>query len=56
MILWLVLTAIWISYSFLAGSEPKVALIPPALVLIALVFTWLWKRFAHQRRLQHSHS
>src|SRR5215469_10528982 len=44
MILWLVLTAIWISYSFLAGSGPKVVLIPPALVLIALVFTWLWKR------------
>src|SRR5262249_16672915 len=37
-------TAIWISYSFLAGSGPKVVLIPPALVLIALVFTWLWKR------------
>jgi len=44
MILWLVLTVIWISYSFLAGSGPKVAFIPPALVLIALVFTWLWKR------------
>src|SRR5215831_734728 len=44
MILWLVLTAIWISYSFLAGSGPKVVLIPPTLVLIALVFTWLWKR------------
>ena len=44
MILWLVLTAIWISYSSLAGSGPKVTLIPPALVLIALVFTWLWKR------------
>jgi hypothetical protein len=44
MISWLVLTAIWISYSFLAGSGPKVTLIPPALVLIALVFTWLWKR------------
>ena len=44
MILWLVLTVIWISYSSLAGSGPKVTLIPPALVLIALVFTWLWKR------------
>jgi hypothetical protein len=40
----LLLTPIWISYSFLAGSGPKVAFIPPALVLVALVFTWLWKR------------
>src|SRR6516162_3697853 len=40
----LLLTPIWISYSFLAGSGPKVAFIPPALVLVALVFTSLWKR------------
>src|SRR6516162_3885948 len=26
------------------GSGPRVAVIPPALVLIALMFTWLWKR------------
>src|SRR6516225_4860082 len=43
-VLWLLLTPTWVSYSFLAGSGPKVALIPPALVLVALVFTSLWKR------------
>jgi hypothetical protein len=37
-------TPIWIGYSFLAGSGPKVAFILPALVLVALVFTSLWKR------------
>jgi hypothetical protein len=40
--LWLLLTPIWISYSSSAGS--KVAFIPPALVLIALVFNWLRRR------------
>ena len=43
-VLGLLLTPFWISYSFLAGSGPKVAFIPPALVLVALVFTSLWKR------------
>jgi hypothetical protein len=43
-VLALLLTPSWISYSFLAGSGPKVAFIPPALVLVALVFTSLWKR------------
>jgi len=43
-VLGLLLTPGWISYSFLAGSGPKVAFIPPALVLIALLFTWLWTR------------
>ena len=43
-VLWLLLTPTWVSYSFLAGSGPKVAFIPPALVLVALVFTSLWKR------------
>jgi len=43
-VLWLLLTLIWISYSSSAGSGPRVAFIPPALVLIALVFTWLLKR------------
>jgi hypothetical protein len=43
-VLGLLLTPSWISYSFLAGSGPKVAFIPPALVLVALVFTSLWKR------------
>jgi hypothetical protein len=42
--LWLLLTPIWISYSSSAGSGPKVAFIPPALVLIALVLDWLWRR------------
>jgi hypothetical protein len=42
--LWLLLTPVWISYSSSAGSGPKVAFIPPALVLIALVFDWLWRR------------
>ena len=42
-VLWLLLTPTWVSYSFLAGSGPKVAFIPPALVLVALVFTSLWK-------------
>ena len=42
--LWLLLTPIWISYFSFAGSGPKVAFIPPALVLIALLFTWLWTR------------
>ena len=43
-VLGLLLTPFWISYSFFAGSGPKVAFIPPALVLVALVFTSLWKR------------
>jgi hypothetical protein len=42
--LWLLLTPIWISYSSSAGSGPKVAFIPPALVLIALVLDRLWRR------------
>src|SRR5438067_1583133 len=42
--LWLLLTPIWISYSSSAGSGPKVAFIPPALVLIVLVLDWLWRR------------
>jgi len=43
-VLWFLLTLIWIGYSSSTGSGPRVAVIPPALVLIALVFTWLWKR------------
>jgi hypothetical protein len=43
-VLALLLTPLWISYSFSAGSGPKVAFIPPALVLVAIVFTSLWKR------------
>jgi hypothetical protein len=44
-VLGLLLTPFWISYSLFAGSGAKVAFIPPALVLVALVFTSLWKRF-----------
>src|SRR6516225_7878126 len=43
-VLWFLLTLIWIGYSSSTGSGPRVAVIPPALALIALVFTWLWKR------------
>jgi BA14K-like protein len=43
--LWLLLTSIWFSYSASAGSGSKLAFIPPALVLLALVFPWLWKLF-----------
>jgi hypothetical protein len=42
--LWLLLTPIWISYSVSGGSGSKVALIPPARALIALVFNWLRRR------------
>src|SRR5262245_66650288 len=42
--LWLLLTSVWISYSASAGSGSKLAFIPPALVLVAVVFPWLWKR------------
>ena len=42
--LWLLLTPIWISYSSSAGSGAKMAFIPPALVLIALICDWLWRR------------
>jgi BA14K-like protein len=56
---WLLLTLVWISYSSSAGSGSKVAFIPPALVLIALVFSWLWKRLvvriAGEFEPSHSH-
>jgi hypothetical protein len=42
-LLWLVLTPIWIAFSFYA-SVSKVAFIPPALVVIALVLYWLHKQ------------
>lgn len=55
--LWLLLTPIWIIYSSSAGA--KVAFIPPALVLIALVFSSLWKRLvvriAGEFEPSHSH-
>jgi hypothetical protein len=43
-VLGLLLTPFWVSSSLFAGSGPKVAFIPPAVVLVALVFTSLWKR------------
>jgi hypothetical protein len=43
--LWLLLTPLWITYWSTAASASKMAFISPALVLIALVFHWLWKRF-----------
>src|SRR6516225_3729326 len=43
-VLWFLLTLIWIGNSSSTGSGPRVAVIPPALALIALMFTWLWKR------------
>lgn len=42
-LLWLILTPIWIAFSFYA-SVSKVAFIPPALVVIALVLYWLHKQ------------
>jgi hypothetical protein len=42
-LLWLVLTPLWIAFSFYT-SVSKVAFIPPALVVIALVLRWLHKR------------
>jgi BA14K-like protein len=43
--LWLLLTPIWVTYWVTAGSSSKITFVPPALVLIALAFRWLWKRF-----------
>lgn len=43
--LWLVLTPIWITYWLAAASSSKIAFIPPALVLAALVLAWLWQQF-----------
>jgi BA14K-like protein len=42
--LWLLLTPIWITY-WLAPGSSNTAFIPPAVVLIALAFRWLWKHF-----------
>jgi hypothetical protein len=42
--LWLLLTPIWITYWYSAASS-KMALIPPAFMLIALALAWLWKQF-----------
>jgi hypothetical protein len=42
-LLWLVLTPVWIAFSFDA-SVSEIAFIPPALVVIALVLYWLHKQ------------
>src|SRR5690242_9128263 len=43
-LLWLVLTPLWIAFSFY-DSTSKIAFIPPALVVIALVLHWLHRHF-----------
>jgi hypothetical protein len=43
-LLWLVLTPLWIAFSFY-GSTAKIAFIPPALVVIVLVLYWLHRHF-----------
>jgi hypothetical protein len=42
-LLWLVVTPLWIAFSFYA-SVSKIAFIPPALVVVALVSHWLHKQ------------
>ncbi len=41
---WLVLTPLWIAFSFYASTS-KVAFIPPALVVVAVALYWLHNRF-----------
>jgi BA14K-like protein len=43
-LLWLLLTPVWIAFSF-SASLSKIAFLPPALVAIALVFYWLHDQF-----------
>ena len=43
-LLWLVLTPLWIAFSF-SASAPKVAFVPPALAVIVLAFYWLHNKF-----------
>jgi BA14K-like protein len=43
-LLWLILTPIWIAFSFYA-SVSKIAFVPPALVVVALALHWLHKHF-----------
>jgi BA14K-like protein len=43
-LLWLLLTPLWIAFSFFASTS-KVAFAPPALVVIALLFYWLHNKF-----------
>jgi hypothetical protein len=43
-LLWLVLTPLWIAFSFYASAS-KIAFVPPALVVIAAVLHWLHEKF-----------
>jgi hypothetical protein len=43
-LLWLILTPIWIAFSFYA-SVSKIAFVPPALGVVAVVLHWLHKHF-----------
>jgi hypothetical protein len=43
-LLWLILTPIWIAFSFYA-SVSKIAFLPPAFVVVAVVLHWLHKHF-----------
>jgi hypothetical protein len=43
-LLWLVLTPIWIAFSFYASAS-KIAFVPPALAVVAVVLHWLHKHF-----------
>jgi hypothetical protein len=43
-LLWLVLTPLWIAFTFYASTS-KIAFIPPALAVIVLVLHWLHKHF-----------
>ena len=43
-LLWLILTPIWIAFSFYA-SVSKIAFVPPVLVVVAVVLHWLHKHF-----------
>jgi BA14K-like protein len=44
LLLWLILTPIWIAFSFYASAS-KIAFVPPALVVVAVVLHWLHKHF-----------
>jgi hypothetical protein len=43
-LLWLILTPIWIAFSFYASAS-KIAFLPPALAVVAVVLHWLHKHF-----------
>jgi hypothetical protein len=49
-LLWLLLTPVWIAFSFSASSS-KIAFLPPALVAVALVFYWFHNQFFLKARI-----